>query len=228
MSNQIVPISQIAGLNDGDAISAISGVIETVYKRTTGTSKNGKPYSFQNLILKDQTGQIRVTLAFRKECPDSLKGKQVVISSLKGDRGWDGVFAKDNTYKGNTTREVQVTDVATVKLVEQQPSLVSSATQNGAPTAHVVHGATVGMAVNNANLVILSQSPKMEYFISKEYAEDLVVIAGTNLRVSHALEYGKPLDDGSGKKAEQAPAASPAPAAADEDGDNFLKDGDVL
>lgn len=202
-------IGAIAALADGAPVDSISGIIENVYERHTGKNSKGRHYSLQNAFVKDQTGKIKVLLDGRKEWPKSLEGKAVTVSAVRGSNGLEGVFAKDDNYKGNSSRIVKVTDVAKVTVSGGNGSAV-------APTAastqgSVVHGQTVGMAINNATRVLVKAAPDGKYWFTPEFEDNLREIAGVYLRVSKELEFGVP---------------APKPAPTPEPEDNFLKNDD--
>lgn len=200
----IVPISSIPSLAKDTPLSAVSGVLENVYERNSGKSaKGGRPYSFQNVVLKDSTGSIKVTLNGRQECPKNYEGKTVTFSSVNGQNGLEGVRAEDNIFNGKTTRLVMVTNVAKVAVVGGNGSQPAKAE---VATLVPIHGQTVGMAINNATRVLISTNPNGPYWFTPEFEQDLREVAGVYLRVSKDLELGAP----------------PAPAPED----NFLKNDD--
>lgn len=208
----MTPIAKIASLQNGTPVDSISGVLENVYERRAGTTEKGRPWSFQDLILKDKTGTIKVKLNGRKECPKNMEGRVVTISSVRGSKGLEGVIAEDNEYKGKTTRLVRVTEVASVTAADGGNGGTPSGPASEAAAAPRA-GVKVGMALNNANLDILACSPNAAYFLDDEFPCDLYRIAKVYLEVSDALENGTSMPH-----REKAPAAPPQPP----DG-NFLQ-----
>lgn len=194
-------------MQDGASVSSLSGVVENVYERKTGTSK-GRAWSIQNIVLKDRTGQIKLMLSGRKECPKTTEGKVVTFSSVNGEKGPQGVFVKDDEYNGKTTRIVKVTEVAKVEVGGNG----SQPVQGGAAPTMPIHGQTVGMAINNATRVLISTNPNGPYWFTPEFEQNLREVAGVYLRVSKELEFGVP--------AQKPATPPPAPE------DNFLKNDD--
>lgn len=210
----MTPIAKIASLQTGTPVDSISGVLENVYQRRAGTSDKGRPWSFQDLILKDKTGAIKVKLNGRKECPKSMEGRVVTLSSARGSKGLEGVIAEDDEYNGKTTRLVRVTEAASVVVGGGNGANQSNVTAS-APTDAPRAGVKVGMALNNANLDILECSPNASYFLADEFPSDLYRIAKVYLEVSDALENGTPL-----VQREKTPVAPPQ-----QTDENFLQGG---
>lgn len=199
--SEIIPIGKIAAYKHGDALAAVSGMLENVWERKTGVTK-GRPWSIQNLFMKDATGGIKVTLFGRKECPKSTEGKQVTFSS---------VLVDDNTYNGKTTRAVKVTEDSGVKVLDNVEK--SNPTHGGGA---MVPGVKVGMALNNAGRDLLSRNPDPTYIFTPEFEEDLYEVASRYLRVSDALEFGRPLN---------LVKTQPEPTPTGPPDDNFLQEG---
>lgn len=99
---------------EGDVIGSVSGRIQKVWDWKDGDGKYGR-YSFQNIELVDGRDTIKVVLKDRDELNErDWKGAQVIISSTEGKKGYTGVKAKDDVYKGKTTRIVWVTATADI------------------------------------------------------------------------------------------------------------------
>lgn len=199
--NNIVPIAQIAAYKNGDALTAVSGMLENVWERKTGTIKEGpqkgNPWTIQNLFIKDQTGRIKVTLFGRKECPKSMEGMQVTFSAVTVD---------DNTYNGKTTRTVKVTENSGVKVIMdngEKSNPVAPSAEPRAGSGTMVPGVKVGMALNNAGRDLISRNPDLQYLFTSEFEDDLFQVASKYIRVSDALEAGRQLE---------APKTQPDPA----------------
>jgi hypothetical protein len=221
-------IAEIKSIKDGSTVDSLSGLVENVYERHAG-SKNGKAWSLQNIILKDSAGIVKVLLDGRKECPKSMEGKAVSFSSVNGEKGLTGMFAKDDTYNGKTTRIVKVTSVAAVKVIEGDRTAVVAAKVYGnsgdaAPRKPMVLGQTVGMAINNSVHIILQGSGPhtIEYFAGDEFIYDLHAVASSIIHVSKSLESGEEL-----KRPQELPARKEEPRCehGDEADSNFLEGG---
>lgn len=100
--------------SDGEVIGSIAGKIKKVWEYKTGSGDHGE-WSFQNIELVDGRDSIKVVLKDREELNDrDWTGVQVIISSTEGKKGWNGVKAKDDEYKGKTTRIAWVTGSADI------------------------------------------------------------------------------------------------------------------
>lgn len=189
-------VTEVNALKDLTPVDTLSGMVVNVYERKTGTTSKGRAYALQNIILKDSSGTVKILLDGRQECPKSMEGKQVSLSSVRGEKGLTGVLKKTDSYNGKDTVVVQVNNVAVVKVVGSQnggTKITQVSTCNTNPT--MVLGQTVGMAVNNAVQILLAvkQSATVEYFAGDEFIYDLESVASSIIHVSKALELGEPL-----------------------------------
>lgn len=94
----VMNVAGILSLTDDDIIPVCRGTLEQVYEYKSGTSQAGKPYSYQDLKLTDETGSIKLKLWGREAVPKEAKGKIVQLAAVKGKNGWAGLLRK--TYKG--------------------------------------------------------------------------------------------------------------------------------
>lgn len=100
-------------MEEGEIVPAVSGIVEEVYKQRSG-EKNGKPWAFQDLVIKDGSVRIGVSISERKEIPASVKGKLLTFISSSGSRGLTGVKIILDTYKGETRKKLRVTPTAEI------------------------------------------------------------------------------------------------------------------
>lgn len=212
-----IPISKIRTYEHGDELASVSGMLENVWERKTGTGKKG-PWSIQNLMLKDATGSIKVTLFGRKECPKSMEGKQVELLNCLVD---------DNTYNGKTTRTVKVTEDSNVKTLDIGPQASPPTPAASNSGGKMVHGATVGMAINNAVHILLAvkQAATSDYFADDEFIYDLHAVASSIIHVSSALEAGQKLEEPNAAPPIHRPLQSD-PSGPPPDDSNFLQEGE--
>src|SRR5947208_6759046 len=108
-------IKEVLELEAGEVVPSITGRITALYKRKTGEGEQGE-WSVQSGTLS-QNGQppIRFT-AWNFDDLKSLKGREVTIVANKGEKhGLTGVVAVDNDYKGKVTRELKITDSASIE-----------------------------------------------------------------------------------------------------------------
>mgnify|MGYP001571635730 FL=1 len=107
-------VKEAVGKEDGEQIIGLSGTIKAVFAQPSdGKCKCGKdhgeaeqPWFVQGLILKDGTGEVECSIWNRNEIPRSASGKKVVISSIKGKRGWAG--CKKETKNGKKGPEPRI------------------------------------------------------------------------------------------------------------------------
>jgi DNA/RNA endonuclease YhcR with UshA esterase domain len=105
---------------DGQVIPFITATVKTVYPMTT-ENPDGSGWKMQNAILEDATGTIKVTFSNRKSDASILKGHEFTFKSKKSDKhGLQGVFAKDNEYNNNKTRELRVSASADIVPTSKQ------------------------------------------------------------------------------------------------------------
>lgn len=108
-------VSQILQLPDKADVDFVRGRLETVYPPIKGTSKIGNPYHFQNCVLKDQTGEIKVKLSNCAEIPKSWENTQVFIHAGKGQaKDFLGLRRNTNTWVSNKTGETNVDELLEV------------------------------------------------------------------------------------------------------------------
>lgn len=127
---RIVPINQIlTELQDGEVVPSVRGLITEVYDPNSGQNDNG-PWSFQNLKLKDQSGEIKVKLKDCEPVPKNMKGRTVVIACNDGPHGLTGVKASDDEYRGKTSRILWVTKSAHITLADEPQQQAAPAPQS--------------------------------------------------------------------------------------------------
>lgn len=122
---RIVKISEVL-TRVGEQISAVSGVVEAVYKAKTGEGQYGA-WSLQDGVLKDDSGKITVTFANFSDM-SRLKGSQVTISAKQGDKGLSGLIVKENEHNGKKYIKLHVTgsamiDSGTTPISDDTPSI---------------------------------------------------------------------------------------------------------
>lgn len=113
---RLVTIGELPTLENKEGVPSIQGTLTKVYERKTGESDRG-PWSVQNGLLQDSTGEIKVLFTNQ---PDAriYQGKSVSITSHVGDKGMSGVYAHDDTYQGNVKRILKLTATAQIAFVD--------------------------------------------------------------------------------------------------------------
>ena len=106
-------INEVLKLDDKEVIPSIRGVVSGVYARKEGIHAQHGPWSFQDLKLSQGGTDIYVKVESHEDL-SYVKGKEVVIHCWKSDKGMSGVYAFDDTYKGETRRKIRVTKSGTI------------------------------------------------------------------------------------------------------------------
>lgn len=92
-------VSKIAQLKDKNItpdafpVMAVEGVLEKLYKQSSGTGQYGA-WQLQNGELKDDTGSIKVIFANNSQDP-SAQNKRIKLGCTKTEHGWRGVIVED-------------------------------------------------------------------------------------------------------------------------------------
>lgn len=118
----------------------VEGEITRVFDRKFGT-KNDKEWSIQNLMLKDDSGEIRVG-AWNHDDLSSLSGKKVSITAHKSEKGFSGVYCELNDYKGKQTKQLRLTYTAKIERLDGQQSADSTPTQSSSARPNRSGGST--------------------------------------------------------------------------------------
>lgn len=110
---RIVPLAEIFKCDPGEQLPAIRGKVMSVGKYFSGTTDKG-PWSFQKVVLQDQSGKAETKFKGRDELDGTCVGKVMFIVANNGERGLTGIKAEDDEYKGKVTRIALVTPSAEV------------------------------------------------------------------------------------------------------------------
>lgn len=119
----------VADVKDAEADSIVhqfQGTVTKVFERRSGEKKNGDEWTLQTIVVEDDDGdEIDVKLwDHDTEIPTAWKGKTVTILAHKGTKGWSGVYATDEEYKGKEKRVLKMTGTGVItkggKVEEQE------------------------------------------------------------------------------------------------------------
>jgi hypothetical protein len=111
---KIYTTEEVKELEDGLAVTAFKGKVKKIFKRSKGTNEHGD-WSLQGIVLVDPAGdEIEGKLKDREELPAKFLNQQVCIVAHKGDKGWVGMKAKDNTFNDKTARVLWITGAAEI------------------------------------------------------------------------------------------------------------------
>lgn len=97
---------------DDGIVYAFKGTVKSM--TSYYPAKDAESQSFQVVTLLAGGKEIKATVRNREEFPKEWKGKPIYLLSHQGNKGWSGVKAKDNDYKGKTERVLWVTASAEV------------------------------------------------------------------------------------------------------------------
>lgn len=119
---------------DGEQVIMAAGKLKCLWDYKTGTStkgaSKGKPWMLQNGVLQGDDGaEIPIKFDGRSEIPANWRGKKIIVSSVKGDKGFTGV----KMVIDREALTVKVTASAKVELGEDAPA--SAPTPAPAPSA---------------------------------------------------------------------------------------------
>ncbi len=215
----MITIAQMLGFPNGTPIDRAQAKVLDVYERKTVAGKDG-PTSVQNAMLTDIGGQKIKMVVWGHDDIAMYKGKEIIVEGRNGK----GLGIKHGSYtnkSGETvnTIELNVSRTGTIQPLEvfkahnpavgvqtpapaQNPANAPQSAQNGAPG--VVHGAKVGMAINNAVLLMTEQGVPYS-------KQNLFQLAAEIIEVSNALEQGQtPKVVEPPKPQEAAPKSAPA------------------
>lgn len=117
---RVVTIDSIKELENKEPIPSVRGTITKVFDYKTGESSQG-PWSLQNGFFKDSTGELKILFTNQPDAK-SFQEKEVIIKSHSGDKGLSGVYASDDTYKGETKRIIKITATADIAFVDSARS----------------------------------------------------------------------------------------------------------
>lgn len=112
---RVVSIGEVKQLDHKEVVPSVRGILKSVFKPNAGTNDHG-PWSIQNVMLKDSSGEIKVSLRNRDEIPLTAKGQAILIECNDGDKGKTGVYAEDDDYRGKVERIIKVTGSAKIEI----------------------------------------------------------------------------------------------------------------
>jgi hypothetical protein len=114
-------IQAIQDLPAKGLVYAFEGQITKIFKRSEGENAHGK-WSIESVMAKDASGaEIKLMLKDREPCPYGV-GTSIRVEAYKGDKGYSGLYAEDDDYKGKVTRILRVTPTADLSRVDEAPS----------------------------------------------------------------------------------------------------------
>lgn len=118
---RILSTKEVKALEVDEVIISLRGTITKAYDRKIG-GEGDKAWSVQNAFFKDQSGEIRIAFWNRDDIKDFVN-KEVTLSCHHSDKGYSGLYAHDNDYKGKVTREIKAQSNADLRLATGEKPL---------------------------------------------------------------------------------------------------------
>lgn len=177
-------IDELMSLPDKTQIQGFSGKVERVFEKKAGKVP-------QNMIISCGGKEMRCAVWDHPDC-SVYEGKEVII--LPGGRG--GLAISDNDYQGKVTRKLSISKSCTFQVVAVHAAAPAQRALGGAsggtilPTpassqpSPVIRGEKVGMAINNAILIMTEQGVPFSGEELHKYASEII-------KVSQRLEAGE-------------------------------------
>lgn len=210
------PISTVAAMRAGSVIEMIAGEFTKIYSERKEGSNDHGDWSMQTGTFKDDHGDtIKIQFKNRDIVPQSWIGQRVEITTV-GDKKSKGICVDE--YQGVKRLVLYPTvEFAWITGERQAPApdhrhdgpparredpparlAPPTETRQQAPAARreesaPIHGATVGMALNQASRILtesVAQADRLKYFLSRKYLLDLYAMASGIVRVSQHMERG--------------------------------------
>ena len=134
------PIAEIFELDHKETVTLTRGTLTKLFPRKAGESSAG-PWSIQKGEITDGKTTIAVMFKDREEVPQSWRHRDILIECHKGEKGFSGVYAEDDNYKGTVTRILKVTKTGEVSITdgsapaEPQPAAASADYREAWPDA---------------------------------------------------------------------------------------------
>jgi len=109
-------IADLMNLPDKAQVLELHGTLKSVWPRENKDGNYG-PYTTQNIVVTDATGQVTVGLRSQGEIPQSAKGSDIKIACTSGERGLSGLAVRRYTDKaGQPKMLLQATGQASVTI----------------------------------------------------------------------------------------------------------------
>jgi len=119
----ITTIEEVSSMDDKDPIKCIKGTLVKLWPANKSGPDDADKWSFQTGTLRANGKEIKVVFKDRDELPEKKwRGKMIVISARKGDKGYTGCRKETDSYKGRNEPQVWVTASADVQIVEDDNS----------------------------------------------------------------------------------------------------------
>lgn len=120
---RVLTLAEIQKLEPGETIPSFNAQIKEVKPYNQGTHAEYGPWTIQNLTVMDESGIVPVKIKNHHEFGQDWRNCHAYFESGKSqkDGGLTGIKWKEDTYKGKTTRLIEVTASATIDRNGDQP-----------------------------------------------------------------------------------------------------------
>jgi hypothetical protein len=113
------PIEQIQALPDRAVVYCFEGTVQKAFRRSDGTNSTG-PWSIETFLLKEDSGG-EIKLMLKDADPAGwAPGTKLRLEAWKGDKGFSGLYAADDEYKGEVRRILRATKTCNVTVLNGQ------------------------------------------------------------------------------------------------------------
>jgi len=135
-------IADLMNLPDKAQVLELHGTLKSVWPRENKDGNYG-PYTTQNIVVSDSSGQVMVGLRSQGEIPQSARQSAIKIACTSGERGLSGLAVRRYTDKaGQPKMLLQATGQASVTITAGSAPATAAAAQ--AP-AHVAVDPKTGL-----------------------------------------------------------------------------------
>ena len=121
---RLLTLKEIQALEIGETIPSFKAQIKESKPYNKGVHAEYGPWTIQNLTVMDGSGIVPVKIKNHPEFGKDWFQKWVLFECgiSKKDGSLAGIRWKEDTYKGNTTRVIEVNALATVEAIRVNPS----------------------------------------------------------------------------------------------------------
>jgi len=182
-------IAQIKKLESGTAVDSVSGIVVKVAPEKSGTNKFGRPWRMLPVYIKDQTGEIKLTLWNPRQVPSVGKPITVTASGEKGGVNFEAEPGTDRNGNSIVWMGIKVSESASVEMGGSPDGGSSARTGSLALSSGGTLGQTVGMSLKLAGDIWLAQG---EPYSGEATIARIETIARAIICASHRLEKFDP------------------------------------
>ena len=113
----IIGVKQLLGLEYGEPVTGVRGVLKVVFKPSSFTGRDGNPGTVQSGYLKDLDGDEEVRLkVWNRDDLSDLKGEVVEFLAVSGKGGAKGLKYVESEYQGKKEPCLEVSERADMSI----------------------------------------------------------------------------------------------------------------